>query len=81
MDDGSGGTTPEGWEADVARASAKRLCAEAAGRLADGTWTRTDLRARLAAQERRMTAAQGSELWMVVIADPALGALAEAAAA
>jgi len=72
-------TVPDGWEREAARACAKRLCAEAAEGLRSGTWTSADLRRRLARQERRLTAAQASEMWMVVIGDPGLAELAEAA--
>lgn len=74
-------TMPHGWERDVACAAGKRLCADAREALAAGRWTAAEVRSRLEAQERRLTADQRVELWMAVIGDPDLADMLERAAA
>lgn len=72
-------TAPMHWERDVALGRAARLCADATAGLASGAWTGADLRRRIAAEERRMTPLQRADLWMALVADPELAALAESA--
>lgn len=70
---------PPEWEADVVRARALDLRADATRGLADGAWTAADLRMRIAAEERRLTPAQRATLWMALVADARLSALYEGA--
>lgn len=70
-------TPPRGWEAQVARSVADGLRREARAGLESGRWTAADVNERLAAAERRLTAAQRDVLWMSVIADVELAELTE----
>lgn len=70
-------TAPEAWEAEVATAVADRIRRDARAALAAGRWTPGDVHRRLAAAERRLTAAQRDVLWMSVVADVELAELAE----
>ncbi|MEQ8834952.1 MAG: hypothetical protein RIB67_10990 [Miltoncostaeaceae bacterium] len=70
---------PAEWEGDVARSRARTMCATATAGLESGEWTAADLRARIAAEERRLTPLQRTALWMAVVADAHLTALCEGA--
>lgn len=70
---------PAEWECEVARARGAALRAIATAGFESGGWTPSDLRARIALEERRLTPAQRSTLWMAVVADARLTALCEGA--